>query len=847
MRKGEGGFMKVIKTTRKLLAGLRLTGLLILLWGGIGLAQETTQIVGNHATLVESETPIGLVPSQMPLQMAITVKLRDSAGAQALLADLLDPASPNYHKWLSTEEFAARFDPAQTDVDAVTQWLANQGFTIESASRLQRTIRFSGTAAIVQTSLRTRLHYFGNGGLYGNVEDPTIPAQFAGLIAQIHGLDNLHAVQAASHGDWLRLQRIAAHQAPIADPLPQFAFLMGDASTATDASYSSATPNAKVNGFKAFSPADFQYFFHQTRLANAGNDGGAGDCIAIVGDSDYEQSSIDAFNSAFSLPPSNITPVAVDGGPGGFNGDELETLLDLEWSHAAAPGAALHYYNGNPNAANDIVDQIGQAVTDNVCGVISVSFGLCGGSASFYTGSVSPIYTQAAIQGQSIFISSGDQGSAGIVFDPMFGCVLGTSKNVNELGADPNVTAVGGATFSPSYDRNSNDTSVLFGTKLKVWNDHGSATGGGISAVYTKPTYQNGLNVLASTNMRGVPDVSLIASPYFPGALTYVDSDCINFGFCSGSGTPQVFPFGGTSLSTPTWAGFTELIAHALGSRPGPLNQTLYVLAGGLDGPAIFKDVTSGNNALNHVAGFTAAAGYDLATGWGAVDIAALVNALAGTALPGPQSLAISPATTLAFGNVDYATAGSASVVKTIKIRNSSKFGRASVVSSIVGSAGVTADPACAMTIATGKSLSCKITFSPQQLGAVAGGSLTINDDADDSPQTIALTGTGIQGKLILTPASVSFSNIPVGMTSTPKIVKLENKTGSTFTIASISNPDSRFVVSAGCVGPLAANSTCQASVTYTPTATAKVTDTIMIADDALGSPQQVALSGTGK
>src|SRR6266851_1144576 len=429
MRRGEGGLMKVIKTTRKLLAGLPLTGLLILLWGGTGRADETAQIAGNHPLLAESATPLGVVPSQMPLQMAITLKLRDPAGAQALLTELQNPASPNYHQWLSSEEFAARFDPAQSDVDAVTGWLANQGFTIESASRLQRTIRCSGTAAMVQNSLRTRLHYFGNLGRYGNVEDPTIPAQFAGLIAQIHGLDNLHAVQAASHGDWMRLQRIAAQKAPLADPLPQFAFLMGDASTATDATYAPASPDAILDGFKAFSPADFQYFFHETRLAAAGNDGSGGDCIAIVGDSDYEQSSIDAFNGAFSLPPSNITTVPVDGGAGGFNGDELETLLDLEWSHAAAPGAAIHYYNGDPNAMNDIVDQIGQAVTDNVCGVISVSFGLCGGSPIFYTGTMSPIYMEAALHGQSIFISSGDQGSAGIIFDPganegAGGCVL---------------------------------------------------------------------------------------------------------------------------------------------------------------------------------------------------------------------------------------------------------------------------------------------------------------------------------------------------------------------------------------------------------------------------------------
>src|SRR5207302_1582522 len=116
--------------------------------------------------------------------------------------------------------------------------------------------------------------------------------------------------------------------------------------------------------------------------------------------------------------------------------------------------------------------QIGQAVTDDVCGVISVSFGLCGGPISLYTETLSSFYTQATLQGQSVFISSGDEGSAGIIFDQTFGCVPGISKNVNELGADPNVTAVGGVSFTPRYDRENKDTSVLFGTALKVWNDH---------------------------------------------------------------------------------------------------------------------------------------------------------------------------------------------------------------------------------------------------------------------------------------------------------------------------------------------------------------------------------------
>jgi len=176
----------------------------------------------------------------------------------------------------------------------------------------------------------------------------------------------------------------------------------------TDAVSAGASPNALIGGQESFGPPDFQTFFNETPLSNAGVNGGNGDCIAIVGDSDFEQSVVDAFNTYFTQPESNITTTIVNGADPGFNGDEEEALLDLDWSHAVAPGAATRYYAGDSTAPAiaPIVDEINAAVTDNQCGVISVSYGLCGGSKGFYTNTLSPIYAQAALQGQSIVISS---------------------------------------------------------------------------------------------------------------------------------------------------------------------------------------------------------------------------------------------------------------------------------------------------------------------------------------------------------------------------------------------------------------------------------------------------------
>jgi subtilase family serine protease len=213
-----------------------------------------------------------------------------------------------------------------------------------------------------------------------------------------------------------------------------------------------------------------------------------GDCIAIVGVSDYIHSGVPTFNAQFGLPASSITTILVDGSSPGINNGEAEAMLDLEWSHAVAPGAPTRFYLGN--SGDPIGHGINQAVSDGACGVISVSFGACGVPATYYTVFLHNIYVAAAAQGQSIFVSSGDDGAAGITFDPaQQACVPASSRNVNELGADPNVTQVGGTGFNPVFDgagKNVGHVAEL------AWNDESGATGGGASVFFTKPRYQTG-------------------------------------------------------------------------------------------------------------------------------------------------------------------------------------------------------------------------------------------------------------------------------------------------------------------------------------------------------------------
>ena len=554
-------------------------------------AQEMATIVGNHPEAAETEVAGSPKRDSDQLTMAITLNLRNPNRAKALLAEVQDPTSPNYHQWLTPDQFVAQFDPTQPEVDAVTSWLAGEGFSVTSANSSARLIRFTGTVAQARKTFGTAIYNFPGNDIFGNLADPQIPAQLAGVIGEIHGLDNMRGVHAdspffprvANPRSGLRMA-FGSQPAHAAATSRVYASMTRDG-TATDAA--AASPNASVSGLNSFGPADFQTFFNSAPLVTAGVSGGGGDCIAIVGDSDFEQSAVDSFNSSFGQAPSEITTVVVNGSDPGFNTDEIESLLDLEWSHAVAPGAATSYYLGNSTTPviAPIVDQISAAVNDDQCGVISVSFTICGEAASFFTNTVSPIYAQAALQGQSILVSSGDQGAAGVIFKPKrAGCVTGTSRNVNELAADPNITAVGGASFDPTYDGSGDDTSFVTSTPLRVWDDpndgipSGGASGGGASGDYGKPSYQTGLGV-PTDHKRDLPDVALFASPFFPGAFVYVDSSCLAGG-CDGSGAPTAIPVGGTSLAAPSWAGIAKLVAQQNRvARLGSLNPKIYQLA----------------------------------------------------------------------------------------------------------------------------------------------------------------------------------------------------------------------------------------------------------------------------
>ncbi|MGH7781330.1 MAG: S53 family peptidase [Candidatus Binataceae bacterium] len=538
-------------------------------------SDATATLVGNHP---EAAAAIATGPEIAPdktLRMEIFLKLHDRATLDRLIVAQQDRTSPQYHQWLTRDEFNSRFGPTQSDVAAVSSWLTSQGFTVESADPSQHRVVFTGAATNAEAAFGVKIHTDATGEHYSNLNDPVIPKSLAPIVAAVLGLSNL------------------AHARPAVELSPDF----------------SQVPDVKLGKKTHFGPNDLYTFYDQTPPTSSANDGTGTDCIALIEDSNFDDGSVNAFDSAFGLGAPDLSTAIVDGSDPGESGDYLETLLDVEYAHAAAPGAPIEVYIGN-NATSSpsgaIFDAAARAVSDNRCGAISISFAFCGLPSSAFSEVIDPLAAQAASQKQAIFVAAGDWGAAGLAPNKkQTGCKPANSHNINELAANPNVTAVGGTQFTPDY-KSGNDVGDV---AESVWRDAKGAGGGGESTVFSKPSYQSGL--IPNDTMRDIPDVSLVASPVHPGFFFGQQGKI----FCC---------IGGTSLSTPYWAGIATLAAQkANETRLGPLNPTLYSIAG-------YRDVTKGTNTFHGVSGFKATAGYDRSSGLGTPDIDSLVSAIAG-------------------------------------------------------------------------------------------------------------------------------------------------------------------------------------------------------------------------
>lgn len=788
-------------------------------------AQAGVMLHGNHpAAIAQLKATQAISPSR-PLTMELTLALHNQVELKQLLADIQNPSSPEYHHWLTPDQFAQRFGPTAAQIDAATGWLKQQGFTVLNTNRQERFIKFSGTAAQAEKAFGVKLISNADGSRFGNTNDPVIPSSLSGVVSAVRGLDNLHAyrhVGPSNLGQTLQ-------------PSPSATSYSGNA----DSSIQLAFPDASVPDYMGigFGPADLATFYDSSTLLQNGTNGGNGDCIALIEDSNYLPSAVSLFDSTFSLPAANVTNHFPTTNPG-INSDEIETLLDIEWAHASAPGAPISVYIGN----NDIVAPLQEAVNDNTCGAISISFSLCGFSSTFYKSQLDPIFAQAAAQGQSVFVATGDVGAAGITFNARLGgCVLSTTRGVSELAADPNVVAVGGtAVVSPNYSGSGNITG--YQTEY-AWDDgiNGGASGGGASPIFPKPAFQFGTGVPAD-GRRDIPDVALAA-----GALQdpgfYIANDR------SGTAVLQCC-VGGTSIGTPIWAGISKLVAQQTGLRQGNMDPLLYDLG---RGSSVFHDITLGNNNFNGVKGYSAGTGFDLVTGWGTPDIANLVSAAAtleeSGIIPVNAALRITPRVIGFPRQIVLGTNGSTSPPRYLVLFNPKNARQNQTVT--VEGINTTGDfaaqsGACVGPLAPGANCKVPVTFTPSSIGAVTG-TITVSQNGVNSGTGATLRGNGVQGRLIIRPLRYAFGRVNVGTSSVTKTVTLLNKNPVAMALNGFSVGPGFTIESNTCGSVLPANGgTCTVGVAFTPSVQGSAAETLEIQDNAFGNPHYVHLVGNG-
>jgi pseudomonalisin len=531
-----------------------------------------------------------------------------------LLANQQDPASPDFRRWLFPAEFERRFGASDADVSALRAWLTSHGLEVEDAPAGRAALVFSGRARDVESAFDTELHelFFEGRVRIANVRPARLPLDLARRVA---GVLSLHSFPR---------RRPLAHRAP--------------ANTSEGSHY--------------LAPADFTAIYNVDALVASGLNG-SGRTIGLLAQTNVNVADTTYFREYFGLPANDPVVVLNGSDPLIQSDDELESDIDIQWAGAVAPAArTLLIASATTETAYGVDLSALYAVSTNLADVLSLSYGACeldfgDVDTSFYTN----VWAQAAAQGISVFVASGDSGVTGC--DPKG--VNAPDASVNGLCSSPYATCVGGTQFndggvgSSTYWNTTNDAKTKKSVKSYVPETAWSGSGGGKSILFARPPWQN-VAGLPADGARYVPDVSLAASTHTPYLAVQGHTATSN---------GLINNYGGTSFSSPALAGLAALLSQKAGTRLGNLNPLLYAVGRSQYGTAdasassplaagspVFHDITTGNNAASGVAGYAAGPGYDAATGLGSVDAFALASALPA---PAPSStdftLGANPAT----------------------------------------------------------------------------------------------------------------------------------------------------------------------------------------------------------
>ncbi|MGI4861763.1 MAG: S53 family peptidase [Janthinobacterium lividum] len=537
-------------------------------------------LAGSERGALPGARHVGPADENERLQVSLILRRADQSGFHAHLARLCDAgnagsagsdtatdktatdktaatAHGSAPRALSREAYRDQYGAAPADLETVRAFAAREHLDIVREDPCSRTVVLGGTVAQCNAAFGVALQRYRHdaGEFRGRTGVIHLPAELSEVVTAVLGLDN--RPQARAH----RLLRPAT-AIPARPPVK---------------------PALSKPQERSYTPLELAALYDFP----AGD--GSGQCIGIIElGGGYIASDLNTYFTGLGLALPTVIAVSVDGTSNtpsdDPNGPDGEVALDIEIAGALAPKATLAVYFA-PNSDAGFVDALNAAIHDTVNrpSVISLSWG--SPESSWTAQSISAlddVLQSAATLGVTVCVASGDSGSSD--------GVAGNTDHVDFPASSPYALGCGGTRLSGT------GTTIQAET---VWNDgaQGGAGGGGVSATFPLPTWQQGLSVTRSGGKstplakRGVPDVAGDADPESGYQIVV-------------HGQQQVV--GGTSAVAPLWAG---LIARINGGRSAPLgylNPRLYAQ------PGLCRDVTQGNNGS-----FYAAPGWDACTGLG--------------------------------------------------------------------------------------------------------------------------------------------------------------------------------------------------------------------------------------
>jgi len=563
-------------------------------------AARRSVLHGHHVPAgVAQLSAVSRLEATQSLDLTIGLPLRNQAALDTFLQELADPASPQYRHFLTPQQFTEQFGPTKEDYAAVVAYAQASGFTVDAPDPGRMLVNVHAPVNVIEKAFHVHLQSYQHPKearqFYAPDVEPTL--DLALPIQDIGGLDNFVVPHPAGLVRESQPQPTAGESTqPFLRSIPKAGAPMNGTQP-----FDNPVPMGGSGSGGTYGANDFRAAYAPGVTLT-----GTGQSVGLIEFGGYYNSDIvyyeNTFESGNQVPIVNVLLNGVQDITANAGGEEA---LDIEMLIAMAPGlTSIYYYDGS-----NIDTMLSRIASDNVAKQISSSWGYAG------DGSTDGLLQQLAAQGITFFNASGDSDAYPV----------GTS--ILLASSSPYLTCVGGTTLYTTGPGGSWSSEIVWNWGTNSSWTGGAGSGGGISTVYTIPSWQTNINMTTnhgSTTMRNIPDVAMTAANvdvYYNGSWA---------------------PYSGTSCATPLWAGFMALVnqqAASYGQPPvGALNPVIYAVGKSAAYPSAFHDITSGNNFWpSSPTNFPAVAGYDLSTGWGTPNGQATINALS------PPGIQITP------------------------------------------------------------------------------------------------------------------------------------------------------------------------------------------------------------